>query len=198
MADGQADWRLRSPFGDVEIELHPTVTDPRAREDSVRELSRLISDFKYRQPEARRVLLAVVAQLGGLTPSILRGQAYDLDAGSTRADAIGAELMYHARAGNLVVRRKERRTVVIQIEGAPESAPPLGPAPDPTAWISIELVDQDGKPVPNVDYRIKCDDGSVRTGTTNAKGKAREEGLVDGSCKVSFPGLNPPDWKKVG
>jgi hypothetical protein len=198
MAGGQGEWRLRSPFGDVEIELHPSTIAPAAQEDSLRELSRLVSDFKYRHPEARRVLLAVMARLGGLTASAVRGEAFELDTGSSRADAIGAELLSHARAGNLVVRRRVTRSVVIPLDVAPE--PELGPLPvvDPTAWIAIELVDDEGNPVPNVDYLIKCDDGRVLTGTTNAKGKAREEGLHDGNCKVSFPGLNAPDWKKVG
>jgi hypothetical protein len=35
----------------------------------------------------------------------------------------------------------------------------------------------------------------VRTGWTNAYGKAREEGLHDASCKVSFPELHAHDWK---
>ena len=52
--------------------------------------------------------------------------------------------------------------------------------------------------MPNVAYRIECGDGRVRTGTTSALGKAREEGLHDGNCKVTFPALNAPDWKMAG
>jgi surface antigen len=73
----------------------------------------------------------------------------------------------------------------------------LGPEPEPDAWIEIELVDDAGNAVPNATYRIESEDGRVRTGTTNSSGKAREEGLHGGSCKVSFPEIHGPDWAKV-
>jgi hypothetical protein len=189
---------MRGRFGDVEIELHSsTALGPAARDASVRELVRLVSAFKYREPSARRVVLDVYARLQGLRSAAVLGDSFDFDTGSSRAQAIGAELMHAARAGTLVLRRREMRSVVIPIDASPDSEP-LGPESAPTAWIVIELVDDDGNPVPNVDYKIKCDDGRVRTGTTNWEGKAREDGLNDGNCKVSFPGLNGPDWKKAG
>jgi hypothetical protein len=188
-------WRMRGPFGDVEVEMNPSPTpDAAEREGSARELGRLVRDFIHRAPEARQVLLDVYARLQGLRRATLREEAYDLDSGSTRAAAIGAELMHAALTGNLVLRRRESRSVVVPIEGG-DDGPVLGPQAEPTGWIAIELVDDQGKPVPNVAYVIKCDDGRVRTGTTNGEGKAREEGLHDGNCKVSFPDLHGPDWK---
>jgi len=184
MAGGQVDWRVRGPLGEVEIELHPSSVEGEAREASLREMAQLVYDFKARKPEARRVLLELYARLQGQGPASVSGPTYELDAWSTRAEAIGA-------------RRKFVKPVVVTLGGEfLEEA--LGPEAEPTAWIAIELVDDEGNPVPSVDYRIECDDGRVRTGTTNWDGKAREEGLHDGNCKVSFPGLNAPDWKKVG
>jgi len=116
--------------------------------------------------------------------------------GSPRADAIAAELLRQAAAGNLVVRRRVVTSIVVPI--AIDAEPVLGPETEPTGWIAIVLLDDSGKAVPGVAYRIECDDGRVRTGTTNASGKAREEGLHDGSCKVTFPDVHGPEWKKAG
>jgi hypothetical protein len=196
MGSGTTDWRVRGAFGVVDIELHPSSPDTAEREASVRELERLIYDFKNREGEARRILLEVYARLHGIGSSVARGEGGAFDTGSPQAAAIGAELAAQVGSGNLALRRRVQRAVVIPLDAVEE--PVLGPEAEPMAWISIELVDDEGNPVPNTDYRIECDDGRVRTGTTNLYGKAREEGLHDGSCKVTFPSLNPPDWKKVG
>jgi hypothetical protein len=102
------------------------------------------------------------------------------------------------RSGGFVLLRKRRQVWHERKDDRPALTPSqLAAAAKPVAWIEIELVDQDGNPVPNVEYRIECDDGRIRTGTTGPSGTAREEGLQDGNCKVSFPGLNAPDWSKV-
>jgi type VI secretion system secreted protein VgrG len=63
-------------------------------------------------------------------------------------------------------------------------------------WIEIELVDEDGKPVPGENYMITLPDGStVATGTTDEKGRARVEGIDPGQCKVTFPDLDKDAWK---
>ena len=196
MATSHFDWRVRGPFGDVEIKLHPSSVDDATRESSQRELSGLVYDLKARHPEARRILLEVYARLRGLPVNSVRGEAYDFDTGSPRAAAIGAELLREARAGNLVVRRRAVRSVVVAL--AVETEPVLGPEPVPTGSIAIELLDDQGNAVPNALYRIECDDGRLRTGATNGWGRAREEGLHEGTCKVSFPRLHGPDWKKAG
>jgi type VI secretion system secreted protein VgrG len=61
---------------------------------------------------------------------------------------------------------------------------------DATHWIEIEVVDDRGKPVPGIEYRVVCPDGDVRWGTTGKTGYARETELPAGTCKVSFPGLD--------
>ncbi|HKS16811.1 MAG TPA: hypothetical protein VJU16_05825 [Planctomycetota bacterium] len=96
-------------------------------------------------------------------------------------------------------------------EVAPEEWAPPPPAPvaaperglklitkkdKPKAWFAVELVDQDGEPVPNEKYKIELPDGTNREGTLDAKGKARIDGIDPaGSCKVSFPDLDAADWK---
>jgi hypothetical protein len=63
-------------------------------------------------------------------------------------------------------------------------------AVDATHWIEIEVVDDSGKGVPDIEYRLVCPDGDVRWGTTGKAGYARETGLPAGTCKVSFPGID--------
>ena len=65
-----------------------------------------------------------------------------------------------------------------------------------THWIEIELRDEDGKPVPGQAYQVTLPDGStVASGTLDEKGKARVEGIDQGSCKVTFPDLDKDAWK---
>ena len=67
---------------------------------------------------------------------------------------------------------------------------------DKKHWVEIELVDQDGKPVPGVKYAITLPDGSTMApGTTDDKGKARVDGIDPGTCKVTFPDLDKDAWK---
>ena len=63
-------------------------------------------------------------------------------------------------------------------------------------WIAIDLVDQDGKPVPNEAYRIEAPDGSVYEGVLNDNGFARVDGIPPGLCKVSFPDVHGREWKR--
>jgi hypothetical protein len=193
----RADFRVRTAFGEVEIELRPLArVDRAAQEASLRELARLAYDFKYRAPEARRAVLSILSSLNGAPVCYAGGHQPDFDAGSPLADEIVRRLESAVRAGCLVLRRKVGRSVVVPLQGDVEDC--LGPEPEPTAWIAIELVDDLGNPVTGAPYRIECADGRVRTGATNAYGKAREEGLHDGVCKVKFPRLHAPDWAEVG
>lgn len=66
-----------------------------------------------------------------------------------------------------------------------------------TAWIEIELVDEDDQPVPGARYAITLPDGSVADGTLDAKGFARVEGFEPGSCQVTFPDLDQEAWEKL-
>ena len=75
--------------------------------------------------------------------------------------------------------------------------PPTTISPDKTHWISIELVDEKGRPVKGEDYRITLPDGSVVEGMLNSRGRDRINGIDAGTCKVSFPNRDTKDWKKV-
>jgi hypothetical protein len=68
-----------------------------------------------------------------------------------------------------------------------------------THWISIELKDSAGNPMPDEQYRVKLPDGSIRTGYLDDKGKAREDGIpTGGQCEINFPRLHGDDWQSQG
>jgi hypothetical protein len=66
---------------------------------------------------------------------------------------------------------------------------------DPS-WVVIQLVDDDGLPVPGAKYRVELPDGRVVEGTLDRNGRARVEGIADGECQVSFPDFDGADWRK--
>ena len=72
----RADLRVRSPSGFVDIEVRPESASAEEREASVRELSRLVNDFQYRVPEARRAVAVLLAELRRVSPTdALRGDS---------------------------------------------------------------------------------------------------------------------------
>lgn len=65
------------------------------------------------------------------------------------------------------------------------------------SWIEIELVDEDGKPVPGERYRVTLPDGkTLAEGTTDEKGYAKITNIDPGTCKVTFPRLDKSSWKR--
>jgi type VI secretion system secreted protein VgrG len=64
------------------------------------------------------------------------------------------------------------------------------------SFIEIELVDEDGKPVPGERYRVETPDGKVAEGTLDEKGFARINRVKPGNCKVTFPKLDKDAWEK--
>jgi hypothetical protein len=182
MAGFAETWQIRTGLGSFELEIRPEGRrDARTIESSMRDL-RLLG-WSGRGGESAIVLREILERLRGPCQTERPGRL-DVDA-----------LLAAARIGTLVVRRLDDRAVLVPVVETRDAV--LGPEPEPTEWIEIEVVDQKGKPIPNVDYRIECADGRVRTGTTNLSGLAREEGLHGGDCKVSFPRVHGPDWSKL-
>lgn len=82
-----------------------------------------------------------------------------------------------------------------KIDPGPKSEPHK-PDPAKNSFVEIELVDEDGKPVPGERYQITLPNGRVATGTLDGKGKGRVEGFDPGTCKVTFPRLDKDTWEK--
>jgi len=64
-------------------------------------------------------------------------------------------------------------------------------------WVEIELVAEDGSPIPGELFKITLPDGRVHTGTTGPDGKARVDGIDPGTCQVTFPNLDAEAWEKA-
>ncbi len=65
------------------------------------------------------------------------------------------------------------------------------------SWIEIELVDNDGKPVPGERYQITLPDGeTIAEGTLDDKGFARVDGIEPGTCKVTFQEMDGRSWTR--
>ncbi len=62
-------------------------------------------------------------------------------------------------------------------------------------WVEIILVDMDGKPVPNVRYKITPPGGAPQEGRLNEHGQAGLYQLESGECKITFPDLDKDAWE---
>jgi type VI secretion system secreted protein VgrG len=56
-------------------------------------------------------------------------------------------------------------------------------------FVELQLVDEDGNPVPDAKYELHLPTGEVKKGTLDGSGKARVEGVPPGACRVVFPGF---------
>ena len=59
-----------------------------------------------------------------------------------------------------------------------------------TTWIDIELVDEEGEPVPGERYRVVDSAGTVKEGSLDANGRAHVTGIAPGQCEIYFPNLD--------
>lgn len=79
--------------------------------------------------------------------------------------------------------------------GAPEDEA-VTPTEEPS-WIEIELVGEDGSPVPDEKFWIKLTDGREEEGTLDSEGKVRFDDIPPGVCVVKFPDLDEEAWEAV-
>ena len=114
-----------------------------------------------------------------------------------------AEIADNADPGSKEPTYQQQRTDMPPMKLAALNAPTHGAVSgtdsekqDKKHWIEIELVDEEGKPVPGEKYAITLPDGStVASGTTDENGRARVDGIDPGTCKVTFPNLDKDAWK---
>jgi hypothetical protein len=96
--------------------------------------------------------------------------------------------------GELVVFEREHpRRIVMRDEEQKEA---IGPhSEEEKTWIKIQLLDDLDRPAAGKRYKIELPDGTVREGTLDSMGQARETGIDHGNCKISFPDLDAAAWR---
>lgn len=73
-----------------------------------------------------------------------------------------------------------------------------GTSRQPLHWIEIELVGEDGKAVPWMEYQVKLPDATVATGYLDRNGFARIDSIpLPGTCAICFPELDAEAWTFV-
>ena len=80
---------------------------------------------------------------------------------------------------------------------AAPNRPVIQPCPGDVHWIEFQLVDQDSEPVPGQPYTVRLPDQSLRTGTTDACGSIRFDGITAGQASICFTELNGQEWKPL-
>jgi hypothetical protein len=153
-------------------------------------------------PLSRQTLLDIYESLRGASAALARRTA-----GTDVQRYVKTELLEAFRRGELVVLRMPHVSVFPTVELAPrkekavaeEQPPGAAEQPPPSekkkTWVEVELVDQDGDPVPDVQYRVELPDGTTKTGKLGANGRARVSDIDPGTCKVSFPGFDASEWE---
>jgi len=66
---------------------------------------------------------------------------------------------------------------------------------DKKNWVEVELVDEDGNPIPGKAVEITLPDKSVAAGGTDAKGKFKVTNIDPGNCDITFPDLDKEAWE---
>jgi hypothetical protein len=64
----------------------------------------------------------------------------------------------------------------------------------PSGVIEIELVDMEGKPIPDETWELLLPDGSRRSGQLDRDGSATITDVPESGCQVSFPRLDADAW----
>lgn len=91
----------------------------------------------------------------------------------------------------------------VAAEAATEAVPP---PENPTGvpekkekdhFIVVELVGENGEPIPNELCRLTLPDGQVVERETDSRGRVEENNIPGGDCTVEFPDLDKDAWEAV-
>ncbi len=68
----------------------------------------------------------------------------------------------------------------------------------PKHWIEIELVGEDGQPIPWEEYLVILPNGAPAPGYLDQDGFARLDNIdPGGTCRISFPKLDQDAWETL-
>jgi phage baseplate assembly protein gpV len=79
--------------------------------------------------------------------------------------------------------------------GGGEEGAAGGEEPTADAWVEVFVVDADGNPRPDTSFDVTGPEGDRVSGTTDSDGKGRVYVSKDGTCDISFPGVD--EWVPV-
>ncbi|MCC6521720.1 MAG: type VI secretion system tip protein VgrG [Polyangiaceae bacterium] len=103
---------------------------------------------------------------------------------------VDKKLVLQAERGKLELDQNARLDgATVKLNCSPEPVDPAEePEPEPKKLTTVELVDDDGKPLPHRRFVVTLADGSERSGVLDADGKA--ELLLDDSAEIVFPDVD--------
>lgn len=128
------------------------------------------------------------------------GTAIEPEAPEEPAEAQDAAESDATEVSTAEARSRQREAGTVDSTQVDPAAADSNPPPEEVEdhWIGVELVDEDGKPVPDEPYKVKLPDGTIQSGRLDEKGRARIEGITEsGQAQISFPGLHGDEWKAV-
>ena len=64
-------------------------------------------------------------------------------------------------------------------------------------WIEMEVVDEDGKPMPGQAYQCMMPDGRIEHGNLDSKGRVRFDGIDPGNCAFTLTDVAPDLWARI-
>ncbi len=66
-----------------------------------------------------------------------------------------------------------------------------------TTFTDLEMVDEDGHPVPGEHFEVTDSAGKVKRGSLNQDGFAHVTGISPGVCRIAFPNLDQTVWRRA-
>jgi len=181
------EWRLRTSFRDVVIRVTALSATPRRAQSPL--LSELLFELQARNPEVSRVLSEVQHTLSGIGP-VPGPAAFS----QVRSNLLERDLRDASRRGQLEVEEiTSTRPARRRFSDAPVASA-LGPQDEEVDFIELVLVDQDDQPLARRAFNIELPSGAVRSGQTDADGRARVDGIPPGQCNITFPDFEQRDY----
>jgi hypothetical protein len=75
--------------------------------------------------------------------------------------------------------------------------PVVQPCAVAKTWVEFRLVDMEGNPVSGQRYKVTLSDGSIQEGTLDKSGRVHFDGIVSGTCSISFLDLDKEAWERI-
>ena len=181
--------KMRIPIEWFDPQLHRRL---RPSENSEIEPSGADAVWQYGTQEEKAQLLENIEKL---SVRIYEAAAKSIQEQWAEATRTGKQKELVEKWRARILQHVARYTSVGVGEGEPAPASTPRPAKSPQAtWIEVQLLDENGKPVPNAKYQVELSDGSTRSGTLNQQGSVRFEDIDPGDCQVSFPEIDANEW----